>query len=492
MRRLLIALTLAGAALRFGTLDLQSFWFDESVTVRLVGDDLFGMLGHIPDSESTPPLYYVLAWLWSRLFGTGEIGLRSLSALAGTATVPIAYSAAERLVSRRTGLAVAALAAFSPLLVWYSQEARSYALLVLLGAMSLYAFARLLRRPDRRGACLWAGASALALATHYFAVFLVAPEALWLMLRARRPGTGAAVAGVAAVGLALLPLAIHQGSLDLASFIDESSFGDRLLQVPKQLLVGYDLPVEVLLASVAGVVALAGAALAVRRMTSEHSPGLEAATGIGVVALVAPALVAVAGADYLLTRNLLAAWLPLMTVVAAGLLSVRRGEAAVALLCVAGIAGVIGTAVEPRWQRDDWRGVVDALGPAETPRAVVITPADSGIAPFLLYDRNAERVTQAGVTVSEVALVSTRGRRGSGTHPPAPPRPTRPAFPGFNLVRREYADDFTVIVFARPRPVHLPPSTLAAYRLLSSGAGGLLLQRPVSGAAGRARRPPGG
>src|SRR5215218_3444000 len=100
MRRLLIALTVAGAALRFGTIDLQSFWFDESVTARLVRDDLFGMLDRIPGGESTPPLYYVVAWLWTKPFGTGEIGLRSLSALAGTATVPVAYAAAARLVSR--------------------------------------------------------------------------------------------------------------------------------------------------------------------------------------------------------------------------------------------------------------------------------------------------------------------------------------------------------------------------------------------------------
>jgi mannosyltransferase len=474
MRRLLIALTLAGAALRFGTLDLQSFWFDESVTVRLVRDDLFGMLGHIPDSESTPPLYYVLAWLWSKLFGTGEVGLRSLSALLGTATVPVAYAAAERLVSRRVGIAVAALAAFSPLLVWYSQEARSYALLGLLGATSLYAFARLLRGRDRQALWLWAGASALALTTHYFAIFLVAGEALLLLLRARRPGTGAALAAVAAAALALLPLAVHQGSLDLASFIDENSLDDRLLQVPKQLLVGYDLPIEAVLASAAGVVALAGAALAVRR----RSPGLEAAAAVAAVALLTPVVVALAGADYLLTRNLIAAWLPLMTVVAAGLLSVRRGEAGVVLLCAVGLAGVAGTAVEPRWQRDDWRGVVEALGPTRTPRAVVLTPAEPGIEPFRLYDPGAEPVTEAGVNVKEVALVSTHGRSGNGIHPPAPPRPATVGFGGFRPIRRQYADDFTVIVFARPSPIHLAPSTLAAHRLLSREAVGLLLQRP--------------
>src|SRR3954471_7651412 len=180
MRRLLIALTLAGAALRFATLDLQSFWFDESVTVGLVRHDLWGVLDRIPGSESTPPLYYVVAWLWTRVFGSGEVGIRSLSALLGTAAIPVFYLAARELTrSERAGVAVAAVAAFNPLLVWYSQEARTYALLMLLGGLSLYFFAR-------RSLLPWAVTSALALTAHYFAGFLVVPEAALLLWRAPR------------------------------------------------------------------------------------------------------------------------------------------------------------------------------------------------------------------------------------------------------------------------------------------------------------------
>src|SRR4051812_36452090 len=184
MRRLLIALTLAGAALRFATLDVQSFWYDEAVTVGLVHMDFGGLLDHIPGSESTPPLYYVVAWLWTRVFGFGEVGIRSLSALLGTAAIPAFYLAARELTrSERAGIAVAALAAFNPLLVWYSQEARTYALLTLLGALSLYFFARLLRGVETRLLVWWSITSGLALTAHYFAGFLVLPEAAWLLWR---------------------------------------------------------------------------------------------------------------------------------------------------------------------------------------------------------------------------------------------------------------------------------------------------------------------
>src|SRR5258705_272939 len=80
-------------------------------------------------------------------------------------------------------LVAAALCAFNPLLVWYSQEARSYALLVLLSGLSLLAMIAVLDRPDARRVATWAAVAVVALATHYFAGFLLAAEALWLLWR---------------------------------------------------------------------------------------------------------------------------------------------------------------------------------------------------------------------------------------------------------------------------------------------------------------------
>src|SRR5262245_33319390 len=109
-------LTVLGLLVRFVTLDLQSFWADEAETVHLLNLGLHSMLREIPDSEGTPPVYYVLAWGWTHVFGTGEVGVRSLSALAGVGSIPVFYGAASELCSRRVGLAVAALAAVNPLL----------------------------------------------------------------------------------------------------------------------------------------------------------------------------------------------------------------------------------------------------------------------------------------------------------------------------------------------------------------------------------------
>ena len=87
----LLGITAVAAIVRFATLDLQSFDHDEAVTAaRVIHPSLFDTLSVVGHSERSPPLYYVLAWGWSKLFGTGEVGLRSLSALFGTLTVPLA------------------------------------------------------------------------------------------------------------------------------------------------------------------------------------------------------------------------------------------------------------------------------------------------------------------------------------------------------------------------------------------------------------------
>ena len=98
--------------------------------------------------------------------------------------------------------------------------------------------------------------SALAIATHYFAGFMILPEAVWLLLRwpdRRQPAL--ATAALVAVSAALVPLLVEQRRMNLTSFITEQSLIGRLLRVPKQFLVGYDAPVDTVLTVVAGVIA---------------------------------------------------------------------------------------------------------------------------------------------------------------------------------------------------------------------------------------------
>ena len=452
---------LVATALRFPTLDLQSFWIDEGFTVQLLRKDFGGMLDGIPVTEKTPPLYYVLAWLWTRPFGTGEVGVRSLSALAGVLTVPAAFALARELVSERAGLIAAALVAVNPLLVWYSQEARAYALLVLLSVLAILYGARASReRESARPLVLWAIASALALATHYFALFVVGPLALWLVAtHANRRGALAAGAAVGVAGAAILPLAIDQSENPGANFITGTALVTRVLQVAKQFLVGYDTPLEVAFTVAAVTLAAASTALALAR----GGRGARIAAALVVLALGVPLVTALLGADFVIARNVIVGLVPLVVLLAAGFDAAgRAGTALAAALAVLSLAAVIAVFATPEFQRDDWRGAAEALGDAPDDRGLAVNPI-AGDVPLRLNLDRLEPFGERFRTVGEIALVAVTARRPGQT--PHPPRPPSPVQPGFELVERVEEDTFTLLRYRAVGPQQIASGGLTAIKL---------------------------
>lgn len=382
----LAGILLLGSVLRFATLGLQSYRYDEAVTaIRVIHSSLLTTISTIPNSESNPPVYYVTAWLWSRAFGVGEVGLRSFSALAGSVAIIVVYLAATRLVSKRVGLIAAAIVAVNPVLVWFSQDARSYSLVFLLASLSFLFFVRAWQAPDGlpggRLLAAWAVASALALATHYFALFLVVPEAALLLIRVReRHRALIAVGCVAAVGALLLPLALHQVARGHAGWIAREPIGGRLERVGAKL-VGDDngnehgarLPGPLPLGVPAGL-AIAGvaflAALAERRERKRAVPALIVAAGGVVLTLLAAAL----GLDYVVGRNMLPLFIPLIVVLAAGFGVHRAGPAGLAVagaFCLANLAFALEIDRLPKLQREDAANAAKQIGPPRRARAVV-------------------------------------------------------------------------------------------------------------------------
>ena len=144
------AIALLAAALRLSTLDLQSFWYDEAFTpVHVLHPSLWATLRSVVHTENTPPLWYILEWADSRVLGTGELALRLPSALAGVATVLVAWAIGRELAGRRAAILCATFVAVNPLFIWYSQEARAYGLFVLSAAVAMLCFLRALREPTR-------------------------------------------------------------------------------------------------------------------------------------------------------------------------------------------------------------------------------------------------------------------------------------------------------------------------------------------------------
>jgi mannosyltransferase len=465
---------LLAAAVRLPTLGQQSFWLDEGYTEHLVRMSLGGMLSTIPNTESTPPLYYVLAWGWTRVFGYSEAGLRSLSALAGILTVPVVYAAATRLASRRAGAIAGFLVALAPVLVWFSQEARAYALATLLSSITLLCLIRFLGDRDPRWLAGWAVSAGLGLATHYFVAFVVAPELGWLLWHHRRDRRVLlAVAFVAVVAGALVPLALAQRGTGHVDYISQGSLGRRLLQVPKQFLIGYASPGQVITGVAAALLVLAACAGALVSQRVERSSVLLPLT-VGLTAVLLPVVLALVSVDFLNTRNLLPALPPLLIVVAIGVAALERWPLAFALGAVFLVVVVL-VDTHARFQRDNWDAASRAIGPASTqPRALVVSPG-SGLIPLDAYQARLRRLT-GDAAVSELDVIGLASHA-TGTGIGAPPRPRGPlpVPAGFRLIRATYGDTYTVLHYRAPSPITVTAAGLAASRL-EPGSPAVLVQ----------------
>jgi mannosyltransferase len=375
---LLGALVILAAVLRFYRLGHQGFWFDEANTAQEVGFTPGQMLTLLKHYESTPPLYYGIAWVWARVFGDGEIGLRSLSAILGVLAVPVGYAAAARLVSRRAGLIAAALVAINPYLIWYSQEARAYSLVVLLTGAGLLAFAYARENPSGAAMAAWVILSGLALSTEYYAALVVAPEALWLLyLYRRRRSVLVGMAALAVWSAPLLWFAVSQNATGHASWIAPLPLAPRVGQVIPQFLIGYGAPAYAVLMRVAEVAALAGLVLLFRRTDRSERSGAVVAGAIALGGLVLCLLLVAGGIDNLITRNVIPLWMPAGVALAGGLAASRAprvGVALTALLCALGLTAAGTVAFDRSFQRPDWRKLAALLGRHAPPggRALMI------------------------------------------------------------------------------------------------------------------------
>jgi 4-amino-4-deoxy-L-arabinose transferase-like glycosyltransferase len=453
---LVAAITALGAALRFATITSQSYWFDEATTAHAVQLSLGGLLHVVRTTESTPPFYYVLAWVWAKVFGTGEAGLRSLSAVAGTALIPITYLCGRELLSRAAGCVAAALVAVSPFMIWYSQEARAYMLFAAFCGLSLLFFARARRDPSTANLTWWTICSGLALLTHFFAGFLVAPEALWLLVTLRNRAVLIGSGALVAIQLAVIPIAVNDLSHPLLGWIKQFPLHARIEQVPvafaastlyQTSFVTHGLVAATLVAAVCTALLVVGG-------DRKHRRGAVIAAVVAATVLLAPLVLAAAGRDYYIARNLIPAWVPLALVIAAACTSRRTLPAGVPLAALA-LAGFVYVGIyidqHPQYQRPNLRGAAQALGPGSGQRAIVAYQGEVVSQPLALYLGGLpwDPPSAAPVNVSEVDVIGNTLQT-----------LTRPLPPGVQLIAKKGVDNMLVERFAVHPAWYLSPAEI--------------------------------
>jgi uncharacterized membrane protein len=150
-------------------------------------DSIFGVYSAVMNEEGhIGPFCHILTYLFCQLFGYSEWALRMPSAIYGTISVILVYKIAELLMNKNVALFSSILLAFSPVHVWYSQEARMYSLWVMLTLLATFLFVKLL---ERGRLCLWILFTILAslcIWTFLYSIFIFAAFGLYLVIFFKR------------------------------------------------------------------------------------------------------------------------------------------------------------------------------------------------------------------------------------------------------------------------------------------------------------------
>ncbi len=335
-----------------------SLFADELSTLWMVrGNGLGEVLDRVSsDAEITPPLYFVLAWLATKLGSNPDL-IRLPALLAGIATIPLTYLIGIRTIGRRAALLGTAAMALSPFMVYYSANARGYSVGILFLMASTLAMLLALEDGRKRWWAAYAAFACLAMYSHYTMAFVLIGQLIWLLWRrpeARRIALAATLAA-AVFYLPWIPGLLADGSsitTPILEFLQGDGFRAKRKAIELLLFFRLELGtwhvidrVDVWLVTIG----LLGAALtavttSLLRGTRPALPGSRAdglllVVIISLSTLVGEALLLLAGTDIFGARNLAATWagLPLLI----GALLSLNGFAANLVFSVLALSGLL-------------------------------------------------------------------------------------------------------------------------------------------------------
>lgn len=241
------ALTVLGLALRFYHLGVESFWFDEADLIAQARAPALQILTSFTQAGANGPLYTLFLHFWIQLAGTGEAQVRVISALFGTATIPLIYIVGRRLQGTGLGLLGAVLLTISPFHIWHSQDAKMYTLVVFVTLLSTILYLTAIARDTPRWWAAYLLVTWVALYAHILAGLILLAQLAITPLALRqarevaapadtRPAAGRRKRLALAWGILLLPflpialdrvLALFEGKI-VAGWLTPISLGDML------------------------------------------------------------------------------------------------------------------------------------------------------------------------------------------------------------------------------------------------------------------------
>ena len=208
-------IALAGFAWRLYRLTYQSPWRDEVDAIFMAVRPLGETLSMFVSPAQNGPLYFLALRLWLRLTGTHYFALRYLSVLAGALSILLLWQVARRLLPgdgrldlRNTPLLAALFLALNPYQVWYGQEGKMYALVMVLTLLAAWSWLEAMRLGGGGRWFRYFALTSISVYTHLMTALMIPLHFVWFLLawpqsKRRWRGYLAALAGLT---LPYLPL----------------------------------------------------------------------------------------------------------------------------------------------------------------------------------------------------------------------------------------------------------------------------------------------
>ena len=178
---LLLASVLFTITTRIYGLDHRELWGDEIFSVN--HSDPSRSLSELKGEVTNPPLYQIVLWGWTNLFGQSIWAVRSLSVLVGVLSMVAIYFLAMELFNRRVAVYTVFVNSVTCMHITMSQETRSYAMFFLFSIVSLYLLSMLIKREkvNKKIYLFYVLSNVCMINTHYYAYPLIFVQGVFLI-----------------------------------------------------------------------------------------------------------------------------------------------------------------------------------------------------------------------------------------------------------------------------------------------------------------------
>ncbi len=406
----LCAIVAIGLAMRFYQLGAQSLWVDEINQTRIAGLVDSAGFGVVAEHDNVAPLSHWMLGAWIQAGGTSETWVRMPSVLAGGLTIVLMFVLGRQLFSSRVGLLAAAITACSPLNVWYSQDARMYALLMCFSVGIMLAFWQATTgRGTWRAWLALTVVTVLGVYTHQFSALLSIGCGIYLVYRVgvRSRMWWYWFVSQAVAALFYVPWLVHSAQFvrnpagvpkpgqllwvpyNVFTFLFGFSFGPSVRQLHEDASLAALQPYLFVLLPLVLATAWLGLAGIREGLRFEH----RAAGQFCVVCLVSPILLTLLATTFAAinynVRYTLAAYPAFVLLLSLGVLRVWKSPAGIA--SVAAVATVVLMSLgslyhDGRYSKEDYRGAAKFLRSHINPSDVCVVSSSSAWVPLNFYD----------------------------------------------------------------------------------------------------------